>query len=188
MEDPKKEIKRTVWSMRMRNGASRRNNVLPNRNVPRGLLRGVAKIDPVMDTVLVAGNPEPRATQGSITTTKVTTVLKTLSATSQLLASDIAANLPTGTYTFRVLKASFYGPSDDITDIKVADLTSDESEFIDFGTAGAQRSQVHIRPSFQVRNTWYGSAAVTPLYDVNTLNSATGLQFVANLTVEVRYR
>lgn len=74
---------------------------------------------------------------------------------------------------------------DEDVGVAVSDETSDLAHFSDYGTYGSIRPQIHIRPSFEVRQRWYGIDDQTALY---TLRVSTGNAIcIIQPTVEVRF-
>jgi len=48
-----------------------------------------------------------------------------------------------------------------------ANVLGDGRTLEDFGTQGALRPQVHLRPCLSIRNVWYDSASAAELFYVN---------------------
>jgi hypothetical protein len=83
---------------------------------------------------------------------------------------------PTVFTRFRLVKFSVYAELNVGEPTLLFRIVDDESTFIDRGTPGAMLAQLHVSPTFSLRNTWQDSTAATVL--------ATGTQgIVGNQTV-----
>ena len=142
-------------------------------------------------TTLVSGPKDPPQVTPDLIIQKRVLIRMSVSsgAGTPLQPSTISAAIigeVTPGYTIRLLKLSVYGSQgDEDQSITVADTTTDLAVFTDFGTYGAIRPQVHIRPSFELRQRWFGYQDQTPLYDIS-ITSGNVIAIVA-ATVEVRF-
>jgi hypothetical protein len=84
----------------------------------------------------------------------------------------------------RLVKVSAYGPASAGGQIRVV-MIADESDFVDKGTQGSLRPQLHISPTFNERNTWYPSNSTTALF-MGDQNSTGESGIVYHITVEIR--
>jgi hypothetical protein len=140
------------------------------------------RLDPVMETRRVSGAVNPLPTTKDVVITKRITVPLSTTESTPLTVANLVSALPSGTFEIRLQKISFYGNSTDAasSELNVADLTSDLAAFVDFGTPGHQRSQIHLTPAFELRQKWFTSSDTTGIYTVNGTA-------VVQATVEVRY-
>lgn len=160
------------------------------RRPPRAARR-LDVFDVGMRTTLVAGPRDPPQVTPDLIVQKRVLIRLTINSNpgTPLQPSTISAAIigeTTPGYTIRLLKLSVYGSQgDEDNAITVADTTSDLAVFTDFGTYGAVRPQIHIRPSFELRQRWFGYQDQTPLYDISC-TTGTVIAVVA-ATVEVRF-
>ncbi len=150
-------------------------------------MRGV--MDPrAMDTQRTSGSLDPvPVTTDIVVTNKFNQSLTLAAGTSNVSPSSLASVLPSCVDRFRLIKLSVYGlntTSSVVTQIGLADLTSDLAQFSDVGTSGSVNPQIHILPSFEVRSQWFNSATTTNLYAI-TSPTTTG-QVLLQFTAEVR--
>lgn len=150
----------------------------------------MAGFDVGMRTTLVTGPPDPPQTTPDLIIQKRVLIRITVDAAgTPLQPSDISARILGATvtgYLIRLMKLSVYGSQiDEDQSITVNDETSDLATFVDFGTYGSVRPQIHIRPSFEVRQRWFGVQDQTPLYTLS-VTSGSSIVIVA-ATVEVRF-
>jgi hypothetical protein len=142
-----------------------------------------------MDTKRVNGPSDPVATTRDVVVTKKVTI-PVVGAPGTLIAVTnvmIASVLPPTNFTYRIQKASFYGAADPGGSVTVTDLKSDEAEFVDYGTSGSVRPQIHLRPAFELRNAWYDKATANDFYTVEFGSASPSSQGLLQLTLEVRF-
>ena len=153
-------------------------------------------IDPGFRTTLVSGPTDPVQTTPDIIFQKKILLNIQIQATTQggfLRPVDVTQVLPPltqaeGYYMVRFLKLSFYGDQEASYRMTVFDTTTDLACFMDQGTRGHQRAQIHIRPSFEVRQRWFQSNDDAALYRITFgSNGATSAGAVAiNVSLEIR--
>lgn len=150
----------------------------------------VSAVDAGMDTKRVSGPADPATTTRDIVVIKKVTVpvLASLTGTFTLTNVALEAALPACLGTYRIQKVSVYAPASVDSFVSLTDLTSDEAQFVDYGTQGSVRPQIHIRPSWMLRNHWYDKATAVSFYSALTLGVATapGTQLIFQITVELR--
>lgn len=141
-------------------------------------------------TTLVSGPPDPPQTTPDLIIQKRVLLRMSVSSTgTPLQPSDISARILGATntgYLIRLMKLSVYGSQgNEDESICVSDTTSDLATFVDYGTYGSLRPQIHIRPSFEVRQQWFGVQDQTVLYNLSVTNG--DIIAIVAATVEVRF-
>ncbi len=141
-----------------------------------------------LETKLVNGPTDPRTALSDLIFTKVFTTTQILaSGTATITAATIKALLSTSVtaaYSFRIQKISAYASAAAGSFVGVQLSSSDEGQYIDYGTQGSVRPQVHIRPSMQFRQTWLNNA--TPATNLFSLTGTATDTVVLQITLEVR--
>jgi len=140
-------------------------------------------------SALVTGPGDPRSLSADICLTK--TFEYTASATSVLPVNFtpalLASNVPGGSAVFtrmRLVKVSAYAPASAAASVILV-FADDEARFIDRGTQGALRPQLHVAPSFQTRNNWKDSSDASTIFTVGTTLAA-ATEIVVQATLELR--
>jgi hypothetical protein len=158
-----------------------------NASVNGGRSRKAAKKAPsvqsqmALNTVLTRGPSDPPPVSYTIDV-----MYRTRLTLAPAGATDVAVTVnaltltvpggPTLWTNMRLEHVSVYAPADNVGYVRVrmADQTSgaalvlgDGRTFEDFGTQGALRPQIHLRPCLSIRNVWYDSASANELFYVN---------------------
>lgn len=135
--------------------------------------------------VRVNGPADPRPIVHDVIVTKVVEYVVTASGSATAVTpATISTALQNAAAFFdvvRLQKISAYGDSSADVHVRVAFPGQDGGDFLDRGTTGALRPQLHLQPTFTMRQTWYDTTATTTLF--NVFGSGT---VVLQLTVEAR--
>lgn len=136
---------------------------------------------------LVNGPVDPRPISRDIIVTKTFEYIPVGTGLLSITPAFVAAAFPGGATVFtrfRLVKLSAYGPAVANGQIRVV-MTEDEADFVDHGTQGSVRPQLHISPTFNQRNIWLDSSASTVIATGD--QNSTGQQGVIyQITVEMR--
>jgi len=140
-----------------------------------------------MEPKRVNGPSDPATTTvDCVFTKKITIVLPVPDTVGGNVTDDlITGELPPVGLTYRIQKVSFYAPAAANAFIEVNDLKSDEAGFVDYGTQGSVRPQIHIRPAWQLRNAWFDRGTSETFYSVFG-NGGASSTVIVQMTVEVR--
>jgi len=156
--------------------------------------------DPGFRTTLVSGPSDPVQTTPDIIMHKKVLLELLQPAANQsapLTVAMIANILPefTTNYMIRISKLSFYllqtsgtnGSSsspiaEGYPELRITDLTTDLATFSDRGAYGSIMPQIHIRPSFELRQQWFLSNDTTVLYNALGGNRL----MMVNVSIEIR--
>jgi len=148
--------------------------------------RGTADPEPVRYTV--TANHRVQITNPTLTT-----------GVFQVTGSTIAAALPgTGAawQTFRIKKISAWGTDANTTSPTIplgllmntvdrdGGALGDQAEFHDYGTAGSMRPQIHVLPSFAVRQYWFNSSNGNIMAFSSSTTAPPG-SIIVNLSLEL---
>ncbi len=178
--------------------SNRNNSMILSRSgavIPRGaLFRGTPRrggtmgsMEPkALATQRVTGPADPVGISTDIIITKKfnKTATITTGTTVDLSPQFISGSLPSCVDRFRIVKISLYDSSQGASNsVAIKDLTTDLAQFEDFGTLGQMRAQIHIKPSFDLRQQWLDPASTTSLYTITGVN---GQNYLFQLTLEVR--
>jgi len=139
-----------------------------------------------MATTRVSGPADPVTTTGDVVFTKRITFRAT-GATGTITDVQLTSVLPlVGSYTYRLVKLSFYAAADATSFVELVDEKTDQATFVDYGTQGSIRPQVHIRPSWQLRNQWFEKGTAETFYTWRTHAAQPASNAVVQATLEVR--
>lgn len=165
----------------------RRNNTRTFRNSarratrPRGNMSGLR-----MSSTRVNGSPDPPPVEQCLDITKrwyIVVPKGTYNMTPKLIISSLPGyNSTAQTSIFeriRIEKISVYGEEPSQLRLNVTD--GDGAKFVDDGTAGERRPQLHIQPDFQLRSKWYKTTDTTTIFAVG---SDTPVQTRVFLTIQ----
>ena len=156
--------------------------------------------DQNLETLRTTGPFDPCPTTSDVAVKHKFTVKVTSAADGLFIANgQFFANLTPHVATafsfdrFRVLKISAFAPASagsfisakGLTGSTVAQLiTTDEFNFIDYGTQGSRRPVLHIIPNLQVRQTWFPvNVNVGEFFQFQTLPST---EIILQVTLELR--
>ena len=142
--------------------------------------------DRFLSTTRVSGPMDPVATTVDVVITKKSSVTITLSNSFHFLTtSELETALPSiAGATYRLQKISFYAPAASSSYVRVLDVASDEASFVDYGTQGSIRPQIHLAPSLQLRQRWFvAKEAAANLYEIRGVGTDI---IVIQFTVEIR--
>jgi len=161
------------------------------RNLGRASRSNTRQIDPVgMTTSLVVGPIDPPATTNNIVGTKrIREKVQLVAGNGILTFATLLTCLPLTTPEIRIMKLSVWASATAGSFLQCVMTSgisnSDVATFTDEGTQGAMRPQIHIRPSFNFRNTWYSAASAggTPVATFG--GTATDL-LVVDVTLQFR--
>jgi len=147
-----------------------------------------------MATVRTSGPLDPPQTTTNVVGTKrIRKVVATLLGVGQLTLGDIRSCLPLSTPELRILKISIWGPDGSqisvVFPIGTASNSNpgDNSVWVDEGTTGQQRAQIHLTPCFEYRNFWFlaGQADATLIATFGS-TAAVNSNLIVDLTVQYR--
>jgi hypothetical protein len=156
-----------------------------------------------MSTVRCTGPSDPPQTTTNVVGTKrIRKVVSILASVGSITLGDIRNCLPLDNPEIRILKLSVWGqdanpgvtselPSAAISCVFPVGtppntIPGDNSTWVDEGTRGQQRAQIHLMPCFEYRNFWFltGLSAATL---IATFGQATATsQLIVDLTVQYR--
>jgi hypothetical protein len=143
-----------------------------------------------MDTKRVNGPSDPISTTVDCVFTKKVSYHVEVPSTGLALTNVlIATQLPAVSYQYRIQKLSCYAPATAEASLQVGDQQSDEAIFIDYGTQGSIRPQIHLRPSWELRNKWFEKATVETFYQIHATGGGTAPSMttvIIQLTLEIR--
>jgi len=152
----------------------------------QGLHPGVRQAMKLLNqsVALVRGPVDPAPIDNTIKITK-RVELVTVPATALNVNAAMLFTALQGSSTFfdalRIQKISAYDDSAAGSFVQVSFPGQDGANYIDRGTMGQKRAQVHLSPSFEQRATWLGPAVVGSQFAVTTTNAG-----VIQVTVEAR--
>lgn len=160
--------------------------VAPKRRAPdlamRTLRSSTTRINGPMDPLPISNDV--------IVTKRFEVILDDTTAAVPVTPALLSSVFPGGTagcFTrFRLVRLDAYGAASPNGDIKVLFL-DDESSFTDKGTQGSMRPQLHLSPTFAMRNRWIASGETGPdstLFIVSSTLANTSI--VLQFTVEMR--
>jgi len=153
-----------------------------------------------MSTVRTTGPIDPPQTTTNVVGVKRIRKLVSITASvGSLTLGDVLNCLPLTSPEIRILKLSVWGqddvaagaPSAAISCVFPVGLASnlnpgDSSVWVDEGTKGQQRAQIHLTPCFDYRNFWFKNT-LNPLTLIATFGQATPVsQLIVDLTVQYR--
>lgn len=145
--------------------------------------------DRFLATTRVGGPADPKTCTRDIVVEKsivlpVASAVLPVTLTSEMLAAwlPVVAGL-----TFRLQKISIYGHdgAGEGERLEVTDLASDLAGFIDFGTFGQQRPQIHLAPALELRQRWLVKGTSVDLYSI-TGSGGVGTFWIVGATLQVR--
>jgi hypothetical protein len=149
-----------------------------------------------MSTVRCTGPIDPpQITTNVVGMKKIRHLVNIAAAVGALTIGDIRDCLPLSTPEIRILKLSVWG-NDSISStiscvFPVGSATNlnpgDNSVWVDEGTFGQQRAQIHLTPCFEYRNFWFVAAVPASTVIATFGQSGTGAsQLIVDLTVQYR--
>jgi len=148
-----------------------------------------------MSTVRTSGPVDPPQTTTNVVGMKRIRKIIAISTAGvgSLTLGEVRACLPLTNPALRILKMSIWGPDgSQISCVFPVGSASnlnpgDNSVWVDEGTTGQQRAQIHLTPCFEYRNFWFltGLASATVLATFGG-NSGTASQLIVDLTVQYR--
>jgi len=162
-------------------------------------LRARAQPDPhAMSTVRATGAFDPpQITTNVVGTKKIRHIVPITAGVGALTLNDIRACLPLTNPELRILKLSAWGPDGTVSATSQLSVVfpvglasnlvpGDNAVWVDEGTTGQQRAQVHLTPCFEYRNFWFltGLAGTTVLATFGTTTLITSV--IVDLTVQYR--
>lgn len=153
-----------------------------------------------MSTVQTGGSRDPPQTTTNVVGIKRIRKLVTLVAgAGSLTIGDVRSCLPLDAPEMRIMKLSVWGPDANASLGSAGNVSvvfpvgtasnsnpGDNSVWVDEGTTGQQRAQIHLLPCFEYRNFWFvtGVAAATL---IATFGSAVATaQLIVDITVQYR--
>jgi hypothetical protein len=159
-----------------------------SRKTPRLGGTIVRAVDAGMDTRRVNGPSDPVTTTVDVVFTKKITyrLVQTGTTPVQVTNAILISELPAVRLTYRIQKVSFYAQAAAGQFIEVVDFKSDEASFVDFGTQGSVRPQIHLRPAWQLRNQWWDNATAETFYECLSGAGVPGIPIILQATLEVR--
>lgn len=160
-------------------------------------------------TVRVKGPFDPPQISNDIMLDKVVRIILPLPDAGtpvNITPTTITSHLfggPDTNIRIRVKKASFWGNANTLGTgstptsaqagrLRVTQNTTDGDTpvFLDDGTSGSKRPNIHIMSSFITGMTWYSGTNITPLYiiDADSTTAGPGQQVVCHLSIQIRMR
>jgi len=152
----------------------------------RGLHPGVRQAMKLLNQAVtpVRGPVDPVAIDNTIKITKRVELTSTagtaLSVTGLLLATALEGSQPFFDF-IRIQKISVYDESDANSRIQISFPGQDGANYIDRGTMGQRRAQIHLSPSFAMRQTWISESDTTVQFIVTSAHTG-----VIQVTLEAR--
>lgn len=145
-----------------------------------------------MSTVRTSGSRDPPQTTTNVVGLKrIRKTVTLVAGAGALTLGDVRSCLPITTPELRILKISVWGPDGgQISCVFPASISSapgaDHSVWVDEGTTGQQRAQIHLQPNFAYRNHWFELAALAtdPIATFGSLTLTASL--IVDLTVQYR--
>jgi len=158
---------------------------------------------PSMSTTRARGLVDPQQTTTNIVGSKrIRKIVALVSGVGSLTLGDVLGCLPLTTPEIRVFKLSVWG--NDVASLScvfpvfnppvnslpaLQGIPGDNSSWVDEGTPGSQRAQIHLTPNFEFRNAWLstvnnGNAAVLATFAASG-TSAPG-QLIVDLSLQFR--
>jgi hypothetical protein len=158
---------------------------------------------PSMSTTRARGLVDPQQTTTNIVGSKrIRKVVALTSGVGALTLGDVLGCLPLTTPEIRVFKLSVWG--NDVASLscvfpvfsppvptpdRLQGIPGDNSSWVDEGTPGQQRAQIHLTPNFDFRNSWLstagnGNAAVLATFASSGTSGAS--QLIVDLSLQFR--
>jgi len=153
---------------------------------------------PAMTTTRARGLVDPQQTSTNIVGSKrIRKIVKINTAGGSLTLGDVLGCLPLATPEIRIFKLSVWG--DDVSSLSCVfpvftpnansnpvtkGIPGDNSTWVDEGTPGQQRAQIHLTPNFDFRNSWL-STKNNGDFAVLATFAATGSSGLAQLIVDL---
>jgi len=162
-------------------------------------LRAPARSDPhAMSTVRATGTFDPpQISTNVIGQKKIRHIVPIAAGVGALTLGDIRSCLPLTNPELRILKLSAWGPDGTVSATSQLSVVfpvglatnlvpGDNAVWVDEGTTGQQRAQIHLTPCFDYRNFWFltGLASTTVLATFGTTTLATSV--IVDITVQFR--
>lgn len=154
-----------------------------------------------MSTVQTTGSRDPPQTSTNVVGSKRIRKIVTLAVgVGQLTIGDIRSCLPLTAPEIRILKLSVWGPDTSPTaTVPVGNISvvfpvgtasplspGDNSVWVDEGTIGQQRAQIHLLPCFEYRNFWFPSATPTGTLVATFGSPVAAANLIVDITVQYR--
>lgn len=152
-----------------------------------------------MSTVQTGGTRDPPQTTTNVVGIKrIRKLVNLVAGVGSLTIGDVRSCLPLDAPELRIMKMSVWGPdvtaTGPIGNVSVVfpvgtasnSNPGDNSVWVDEGTTGQQRAQIHLLPCFEYRNFWFvtGVAAATLIATYGS-TTPTG-QLIVDITVQYR--
>jgi hypothetical protein len=156
-----------------------------------------------MSTVRCTGPRDPPQTTTNVVGLKrIRKIIPIVASVGSLTLGDLRSCLPLTTPEIRILKLSVWGsdanpgtsaelPSAAISCVFPVGSASnlnpgDNSTWVDEGTHGQQRAQIHLKPCFEYRNFWFLAGVATSTL-IATFGQATATsQLIVDITIQYR--
>lgn len=148
-----------------------------------------------MSTVRTGGPVDPPQTTTNVVGVKrIRHLVPITGGVGSLTLGDIRLCLPLTAPELRILKLSAWGRDGSQLSVvfpvgSAANLNpGDNSVWVDEGTTGQQRAQIHLTPCFEYRNFWFltGLTGATVLATFGSGAATAGDQVIVDLTVQYR--
>jgi hypothetical protein len=155
----------------------------------------------------VAGSSDPPQMSNDITLDKVVRMVLPLPDAGtpiNITPTTISSHLfggPSNAIRFRVKKASFWGNANTLGTgstpttaqagrlrVLMAGSDSDRALFVDDGTSGSKRPNIHIMPGFFEGLNWHSGTNTDPIFtvDPDSTTAGFGQQVVVHVSLQIR--
>jgi len=183
------------------NNRRRRQLVLPTRSViTRSLVPRVRQPMELraMSSSLVTGQADPVPVDSTIKVQHRVQLVVSTSATANtptnITVAMITAAIPGSTDVashfgweqFRLMKIDAWGIDTNNLIINVNNPRGDTATFTDWGTPGARRAALHIRPNFEVRSNFIATSGSGTTSFFSIASGGTTVGVILNLTLEIQ--
>lgn len=152
-----------------------------------------------MSTVQTAGRREPpQITTNVVGVKKIRKTLSLVAGVGSITVGDIRTCLPLDLPELRIMKLSVWGPDANtlgaignvsvVFPVGTASNTSpgDNAVWVDEGTTGQQRAQIHLQPCFEYRNFWFNSGVAASTLIATFGSTQSNASLIVDITVQYR--